>query len=78
MGVKHSVQRFPGGWNGEIIIPMENLGWNGDPCQIMGNAFAILGKPPRSFWSLNLPPEVKPNFHKPEYFKPLLCLIPSN
>ncbi len=73
MGVQHSVARFPGGWRAEMLIPMENLGWDGDRCSIVGNAFAILGKPPRSFWSLYLPHEDKPNFHKPEYFKPLLC-----
>ncbi|MDG0817105.1 carbohydrate-binding family 9-like protein [Bdellovibrio svalbardensis] len=73
MGMVHQVLRTETGWKAEMGIPLRNLGWNGDPSLIVGNAYSILGKSPgRSFWSLSLPPQVKPNFHKPEFFKPLL------
>lgn len=72
-GFTHSVSMIPGGWVADMSIPLDTLEWKGDPKQIIGNAFAIFGKSgSRSFWSLNLPVEVKPNFHRPEFFKPLL------
>jgi hypothetical protein len=72
-GMTHQVKRFPGGWKAEMDISLDKLGWNGNPCQIVGNVFAIVGKQPRTYWSLYLPPELSPNFHKPEYFQPLFC-----
>lgn len=73
VGAEHEATRVPGGWKGQIAIPLKNLNWKGDPRHIVGNAYAILGKnPERSYWSLSLPPEAKPNFHEPRFFKPLL------
>ncbi|QDK37012.1 carbohydrate-binding family 9-like protein [Bdellovibrio sp. NC01] len=72
-GFQHEVVRHEGGWTARMIIPLAAIGWNGDASMIRGNAYAILGKSPnRSFWSLSLPKQAKPNFHKPEFFKPLL------
>lgn len=73
-GIEHSTQNITGGWTAEILIPLKKLGWEGNPCEITGNIFAILGEKPRTFWSLYLPPDSKPpNFHKLAYFKPLIC-----
>lgn len=72
LGLQHSVKRTTLGWTGEMRIPLKKLGWQGDPRTLTGNAYAILGKSPRSFWSLFLPKQDKPRFHKPEFFKPLL------
>lgn len=73
MGVFYRVERSAEGWTGEMRIPLENLGWNGDLKNIVGNAFAIQGKAPnRSYWSLFTPPMKKPNFHRPEFFRPLI------
>jgi hypothetical protein len=72
IGIEHSVMMIPQGWIGEMSIPLSNLGWDGDPSHIQGNAFAVLGQSPhRSYFSLFLPAETKPNFHRPEFFKPL-------
>lgn len=71
LGLKHSVTKTETGWIGELRIPLKPLGWKGDPKKITGNAYAILGKPPRSFWSLYLPKQMKPQFHSPQYFQPL-------
>jgi len=68
------------GWSTVLKIPLESLGGSGDPAQIRGNLFAILGKDQRFFWSLNLPPvatQKQVNFHQPKYFKPLFdCTAP--
>jgi hypothetical protein len=59
------------GWDAVLEIPLKDLGWNGDPATISGNAFAILGTTrPRHFYSAYLPPQQHPNFHLPAYFKP--------
>lgn len=72
MGLRTSVQRTRRGWIGELSVPLENLNWNGRVSQITGNAYAILGKSPRrSFWSQFMPALPKPNFHQPQYFRPL-------
>jgi len=73
MGITHWAHKVRGGWVGEIEIPLENLNWDGRDSSISGNAFAVLGKSPnRSYWSLSLPAEKKPNFHLPQYFQPLV------
>jgi hypothetical protein len=73
LGLITRVQRTPFGWIGEMEIPLSGLGWSGDPTLLWGNAFAIQGAPPnRSYWSLFLPQQKKPNFHQPQYFRPLL------
>ncbi|MBX2994352.1 MAG: carbohydrate-binding family 9-like protein [Bdellovibrionaceae bacterium] len=72
MGLKISTQKIAGGWTAEMTVPLENLNWNGRVSQITGNAYAILGKSPnRSFWSQFMPALPKPNFHQPQYFRPL-------
>jgi hypothetical protein len=61
-------------WSAEMQIPLDRLGWKGDVAMIRGNAFAILGAPPaRSYWSLFLGPQEKPDFHLPREFRPLLA-----
>lgn len=73
MGLQHKTAKTAQGWSGDMLIPLEKLGWDGDPSKVIGNAYAIFGKTgARSFWSLSIPPQAKPNFHKPEFFKPLL------
>jgi hypothetical protein len=72
-GFGHKASMRPGGWTAEMRIPLAKLGWKGDAAMLRGNAFAILGAPsPRSYWSLFLPPQQKPDFHLPEKFLPLL------
>lgn len=79
MGLQHQVIRSDKGWQATLVIPLRNLGWSGDVAAIRGNAYSILGKSPnRSFWSLYLPQQTKPNFHKPEFFKTLLQCVPEN
>lgn len=74
MGIQHHVERSDKGWQATLAIPLRNLGWKGDVSVIRGNAYSILGKSPnRSYWSLYLPKQIKPNFHKPEFFRKLLC-----
>ncbi|MDQ6760779.1 MAG: BBE domain-containing protein, partial [Acidobacteriota bacterium] len=76
-GMAHSASMSETGWEAEMRIPLKNLGWEGDPTKVTGNAFAILGpKESRSYWSLFLPAQVKPDFHKPRYFERLLTLDP--
>lgn len=59
------------GWDAAMEIPLKDLAWNGDPATLAGNAFAILGaKGARRFYSAYLPPQQKPNFHEPSFFKP--------
>ena len=61
------------GWAAELHIPLRPLGWDGDPKKIVGNLFAILGATGnRSYWSLFLPKQSKPDFHKPRYFERLI------
>ena len=72
MGLEHAAHRTPTGWSADLNIPLENLNWDGRASQIIGNAYAIQGTSPnRSYCGLTLPTEVKPNFHKPQFFKPL-------
>jgi hypothetical protein len=74
IGLEHKVSRSPGGWTADLGIPLERLGWQGDPAMITGDAHVILGQGHvRRYFSRSLPAQAKPNFHLPEYFKPLLC-----
>lgn len=76
-GIETAAAITENGWVGELRIPLENLKWNGRPESLIGNAFAVLGKgPSRSYWSASLPPQKKPNFHLPEYFRPLINCEP--
>jgi hypothetical protein len=70
---KHSATIQPDrpGWDAVMEIPLKDLAWTGDPASLAGNAFAILGaKGARRFYSAFLPPQQKPNFHEPSFFKP--------
>jgi hypothetical protein len=70
---KHSatIQPERPGWDAVMEIPLKDLAWNGDPATLSGNAFAILGaNGVRRFYSAYLPPQQKPNFHEPSFFKP--------
>lgn len=61
------------GWEGELSVPLDRLGWNGDSSTVFGNAFAILGGPgAKTYWSLFLGPQQTPDFHLPQEFHPLL------
>jgi hypothetical protein len=71
-GLVSYTQKTTVGWQADLQIPITQLGWNGNPQRIIGNAFAILGKTKRTYWSLHLPKTKKPKFHKPEYFHPLI------
>jgi hypothetical protein len=68
----HSVSVHPGkGWEATMQIPLKDIGWDGTVENISGNAFCILGvKGQRRYYSLNLPKQDKPSFHKPEFFRP--------
>ncbi len=69
---KHSatIQADRPGWDAVMEIALKELGWQGVPATISGNAFAILGaKGVRRFYSAYLPRQQKPNFHLPSFFK---------
>jgi len=73
MGHEHSVHLGDGGWTADLSIPLKNLQWDGNPANIFGNAYAVFGKKAvRSYWSLALPVERKPNFHVPQSFVRLI------
>jgi hypothetical protein len=70
---KHSATIQPDrpGWDAVMEVPLKDLAWNGEPATLAGNAFAILGaKGARRFYSAYLPPQQRPNFHEPGFFKP--------
>jgi hypothetical protein len=57
-------------WIAEIKIPLVKIQGLGDPSKLKGNAFGVFGKKlERTYWSLNLPPQKKPQFHLPQYFR---------
>jgi hypothetical protein len=59
-------------WIGEIEIPLKAIGLPEDTKDLVGNAYVIAGPTEQQvYWSVFLPPQQKPNFHKPEHFKPL-------
>jgi hypothetical protein len=73
-GFGHKASSRPGGWTAEMRISLAKLGWNGEATTLRGNAFAIIGggaPSPRSYWSLFLSQQQKPDFHLPEKFLPL-------
>jgi Carbohydrate family 9 binding domain-like len=72
LGLTSAASIVSGGWNAEMKIPLKPMGWDGDCAKIRGNFYSTLGKSPRSYWSAFLPKAAKPNFHQPQYFKPLL------
>lgn len=55
-------------WAAQMRIPLKNLGWDGRLESLKGNAFAILGNDPRTYWSLSLPAQDQPDFHLPHHF----------
>jgi hypothetical protein len=77
-GFGHGVELQADGWGDEhwqarMSIPLKTLGWRGNPADLRGNAFAILGEPSaRTYWSLFLEPQQTPDFHLPDRFRPLL------
>jgi hypothetical protein len=73
LGLTSTAAVVTGGWNVGLKVPLKPLGWDGDPAKIRGNLYSILGQGrSRSYWSVFLPKAAKPNFHQPQYFKPLL------
>ncbi len=73
-GFRHSArQDGAGGWSATLSIPLDRLGWGGDPGALRGGFFSILGEPgKKTYWSLFLPPQETPDFHLPELFAPLI------
>ncbi len=70
---RHSVKldKTKPGWEATMEIPLADIGWQGKTEELTGNAFAIIGpKGDRRYYSLNLPKQDKPSFHKPEFFRP--------
>jgi hypothetical protein len=73
LGLVSTATISQGGWTAELKIPLKQLGWDGDAGKIRGNLYSVLGPGQRrSYWSVFLPKTEKPNFHQPQYFKPLL------
>jgi hypothetical protein len=73
LGLTSTAAVVTGGWNVGLKVPLKPLGWDGDPAKIRGNLYSILGQGrSRSYWSVFLPKAAKPNFHQPQYFKPVL------
>ena len=72
LGLTSTAAIAKGGWTAELKIPLQPLGWDGDPGKIRGNLYSILGPArKRSYWSAFLPKAVKANFHQPQYFRAL-------
>lgn len=59
-----------GAWSAIFRVPLKKIGWDEKPESIVGNAFAVLGEKPRTYWSAFLPRQAKPDFHLPEFFRP--------
>jgi hypothetical protein len=73
LGLTSTAEISHGGWTTQLNIPLKPLGWDGDPGKIRGNLYSVLGpSKKRSYWSAFLPKTARPDFHRPEYFKPLL------
>lgn len=72
LGLVSTATLRTGGWSAELKIPLKALGWDGDPTKIRGNFYAVLERAPRTYWSSFLPRAKKPDFHLPQFFKPLL------
>jgi hypothetical protein len=67
----HAAEIVPGGWRALLQIPLKELGWNGDPKTIIGNAYAIVGERPRTYWALTMPQQKEADFHQPQFFSSL-------
>lgn len=62
----------PQGWCAQMRLPLQELRWDGNLRKLRGNAFAILGPPEqKTYWSLFLPQQARPDFHRPEFFQQL-------
>jgi hypothetical protein len=72
VGLSSNAKIVRGGWSAEMKIPLKTLGWDGDAARIRGNLYAVLERNPRSYWSSFLPKAGRPNFHQPQFFRPLL------
>lgn len=73
LGLTSTAAIVTGGWKAELNLPLKSLGWDGDPEDIGGNFYSVLGPPTeRSYWSTFLPKAAKAEFHQPQHFKPLL------
>ena len=72
LGLVSAATTLPRGWIAELKIPLKPLGWDGDPRNIRGNFYSILGRSARSYWSSFLPRAKAANFHQPQFFRPLL------
>jgi hypothetical protein len=76
LGLMSTAIILPDGWAAELKMPLKPLGWDGDVGKVRGNLYSVLGQAhERSFWSAFLPKAQKPNFHQPQYFRPLLSCI---
>lgn len=72
LSAQTSVNVAANSWTARFSIPLEQMGWEGNPQFIRANFYAITDKKPtRKFWSTFLPRMDKPNFNKPEFFKSL-------
>lgn len=77
LGLTSTAVVVAGGWDAEFKIPLKPLGWGGDPANLRGNLYSVLGPSgQRSYWSAFLPKAAKADFHQPQYFKPLLQCRP--
>jgi hypothetical protein len=75
MPFEHSVTLLEdeGVWRAQMKIPLHSYGWTGRPQDITGGLFAILGpKAARTYWAAFLPAQKTPDYHLPEFFRPLL------
>jgi hypothetical protein len=73
LGLTSTASIVTGGWKAELNLPLKSLGWDGDPEDIGGNFYSVLGPAKeRSYWSTFLPKAAKADFHQPQHFKPLL------
>jgi len=72
-GFSHAAKITQGGWEADMSIPLASLGWkDGEPLQLIGNAYAALGdNDHRVYWSLFELPAGKADFHAPGAFRPL-------
>lgn len=73
LGLTSTAEISRSGWTAQLNVPLKPLGWDGDANKIRGNLYSVVGpSKKRSYWSAFLPKTTRPDFHRPEYFKPLL------
>jgi hypothetical protein len=72
-GFTHSANIVEDGWEADMRIPLDSLGWDGkQPLELIGNVYAALGEGDgRVYWSLFELPDGTPDFHVPGAFRPL-------